>query len=515
MLELPYLIGTMSSPNIKDLLLAPRLDREQVSSLLRPYGIKNPTKADASLQWMASDADERELLADILEDFLECAAESANPDQALSQLELFSAAALNRRHLFSFLKDAPLTLEILAKTLGCSPFLAEILIRNPQHFYWVTDPAILHSRRGKRALQREIIQTLKALDDETAQLDYLRFFKRREMLHIGMRDLLRICTVADTLFALSELAQALISAAYWVCARCLRREWSIPARVFSAFTIMALGKLGGAELNFSSDVDLLYVYASDNEHAAGVSASEYFDKLGQRITAGLSEVTSEGYVYRVDLGLRPAGTEEIALPLGRFRLYYQSHPGTQERLALLKAWPVAGNWALGRAFHTMAREFIYDMPFDAEVVNELRSIKDRIDHQLATRGQTRNVKLGTGGIREIELIAQALQVKYGGDFVEIRERGTLKALEALRTLALVKADDAETLSSAYMFLRDVENKLQMVNDEQTHSLPREIEELSGCARMLGYSGRQSFLHDYEQHTGAVRRVFERCFSGNF
>jgi glutamate-ammonia-ligase adenylyltransferase len=260
---------------------------------------------------------------------------------------------------------------------------------------------------------------------------------------------------------------------------------------------------------------LLYVYASDNDRAAGVSASEYFHKLGQRITAGLSEVTSEGYVYRVDLGLRPAGTEEIALPLGRFRRYYQSYPGTQERLALLKAWPVAGNWALGRAFHTMAREFIYDKPFDAAVVNELRSIKDRIDHQLATRGQTRNVKLGTGGIREIELIAQALQVKYGGDFLEIRERGTLKALEALRTLALVKADDAETLSSAYMFLRDVENKLQMVNDEQTHSLPREIEELTGCARMLGYSGRQSFLHDYEQHTGAVRRIFERCFSGNF
>jgi glutamate-ammonia-ligase adenylyltransferase len=300
-----------------------------------------------------------------------------------------------------------------------------------------------------------------------------------------------------------------------VCARSLRREWGIPARAFNGFTIMALGKLGGAELNFSSDVDLLYVYASDNEHAAGVSASEYFHKLGQRITTGLSEVTSEGYVYRVDLGLRPAGTEEIALPLGRFRRHYQSYRGTQERLALLKAWPVAGNWALGRAFHTMAREFIYDMPFDAAVVDELRSIKDRIDHQLATRGQTRNVKLGTGGIREIELIAQALQVKYGGDFVEIRVRGTLKALEALRTLALVKADDAETLSSAYMFLRDVENKLQMVNDEQTHSLPREIEELTGCARMLGYSGRQSFLHDYEQHTGAVRRIFERCFSGNF
>src|SRR5215831_12185107 len=171
----------------------------------------------------------------------------------------------------------------------------------------------------------------------------------------------------------SSAARCCISecATCYVFARSLRHEWGIPARAFRGFTIMALGKLGGAELNFSSDVDLLYVYASDNERAAGVSASEYFHKLGQRITAGLSELTSEGYVYRVDLGLRPAGTEEVALPLGRFRRYYQSHPGTQERLALLKAWPLARNWALGRGFHAMAREFIYHMPFDAEVVNEL------------------------------------------------------------------------------------------------------------------------------------------------
>jgi glutamate-ammonia-ligase adenylyltransferase len=461
---------------------------------------------------MANDPEARELLADILEDFLGCAAESANPDQALNYLEQFSEASLNKVRLFSSLKDEPLTLDILARTLGCSPYLAEILIRNPQHFYWVTDPAILRNRRGKRAIQRELLQTLKALDDEAAQLDYLRFFKRREMLHIGLRDLLRICTVGDTLCALSELAEALVSAVYWVCARVVRRECGIPPGAATGFTIVALGKLGGAELNFSSDVDLLYVYDSSDERTVSVNAGEYFERLSQRITKGLSELTSEGYIYRVDLGLRPGDRGGIACSIDSFRGHCQFGAGAWERLTLLKARPVAGSATLGMLFLTMAREFIFDAPFDAAAVKEIRSIKEKIDHQLATQGQTRNVKLGTGGIREIEFILQTLQVKHGILIPEIRQRGTLHALDALRDHGLIGADDAQMLSSAYVFLRDVENKLQMVNDAQTHSLPREVEELTGCARMLGYARREDFLHDYEHYTADVRRIFERSFS---
>lgn len=505
----------MTPPSVKDLLLAARPDHTQVSALLGPYGFKDPATADADLQAMADDPADRQLLADILEDLLVCASKSADPDQALNYFERFARAALNKTRLFSYLKDSPRTIDILARTLGGgSPYMAEILIRDPQHFYWVTDPQIVSRSRKKREIQRELVRTLKALGDEKKQLDYLRFVKRREMLHIGVRDLLRLCSVEETLAGWSTLAEALISTAYGICASALRREYGIPAGTFTGFTILAMGKLGGGELNFSSDVDLIYLYASDHEAAASMSASEYFRRLSQKITAGLNDFTGEGYVYRVDLRLRPEGKDgEIACSLDGFKRYYQSRVGTWERLALLKAWPVAGDRALGRRFLDMAREFIYDRPFDSNALEDVVNMKRRIDEQMAIREQrNRNVKLGTGGIREIELVAQSLQVAHGGAISEIRERTTLKALTALFKHTLISGEECETLTRAYIFLRDVENKLQMVNDKQTHSLPREQEELNTCARLLGYSEAEQFSRDYKRHTGQVNRIFEARFS---
>ena len=234
----------------------------------------------------------------------------------------------------------------------------------------------------------------------------------------------------------------------------------------------------------------------------------------------LSEFTSEGYVYRVDLRLRPEGKAgAIAYSLDGFERYYQSRGETWERLALLKAWPVAGDRALGRRFLEMARPFIYERPFDLKALEEVRGIKRKIDQQMVIRQQrSRNVKLGAGGIREIELIVQTLQVCHGARTPQIRGRNTMKALGALRDQSLISAEECETLTRAYVFLRDVENKLQMVNDAQTHSLPIDGQELAACARRLGYSDNElgaaaeQLLRDYQHHTGQVNRIFEEIFS---
>ncbi|HZF40348.1 MAG TPA: putative nucleotidyltransferase substrate binding domain-containing protein, partial [Blastocatellia bacterium] len=224
------------------------------------------------------------------------------------------------------------------------------------------------------------------------------------------------------------------------------------------------------------------------------------------------------------LRLRPEGKAgNIAYSLDGFERYYQSRGETWERLALLKAWPVAGDRALGRRFLEMARPFIYDRPFDLKALEEVRSIKRKIDQRISIKQQgrrrSRNVKLGAGGIREIELVAQALQVCHGARAPQIRERNTMKALEALRDQSLISAEECETLSQAYVFLRDVENKLQMVNDAQTHSLPIEGQELIACARRLGYSDNElgaaeQFLSDYQRHTSQVNRIFEEIFSAS-
>src|SRR5262245_59734410 len=200
----------MTPPNVKDLLLAPRLDPQQAIALLKPYGFKEPAKADANLQTLADDAPARRSLADILEEFLDNISQLADPDQALNYFERFARAAVNKIHLFSYLNDSPRTLVILAKTFGGSPYMAEILIRDPHYLYWVTDPQILYSVRKKREIERELSRALKTLADERKRLDYLRVIKRREMLQIGVRDLLRLCSVEETLAALSTLAEALI-----------------------------------------------------------------------------------------------------------------------------------------------------------------------------------------------------------------------------------------------------------------------------------------------------------------
>ena len=179
----------MTPPNIKDLLLAPGLHREQVDLLLSPFGFKDPAKADANLQAMAGEPGEREVLAEIVEEVLRYASQSADPDQALTYLERFTSAAIHKLRLFSHVRDSERALELLTRILGGSPYMAEILIRDPQHFYWVSDPEVLYSVRIKRAIKYELLHTLKLLEDEQKQLDYLRFFKRREMLHIGVRDL--------------------------------------------------------------------------------------------------------------------------------------------------------------------------------------------------------------------------------------------------------------------------------------------------------------------------------------
>lgn len=488
------------------MLLAPQLNRTEAAALLRPYGFKDPAKADANLQAAADDPSGRSLLAEILEDLLICASQSADPDQALTYFERFTRAAIHRTRLFSYLKDSRPALEVLAKTLGGSSYMAEILIRDPHHFYWVMDPAILRGPRSRTDVQHELRDALRAIPDESQRIDYLRAAKRREMLRIGVRDLLRLCTVEDTLSALSDLAEDLIAAAYEICAAGVTDSGA------RQFAILGMGKLGGGELNFSSDVDLIYVYTP-------ASASTSSIRLARKITSALNAFTAEGYVYRVDLRLRPEGEAgPIAVPLDAFARYYSTRIETWERLALLKARRVAGDPLLGGTLLEMAQTFIYSRPFDREAVADVRNMKRRSEQRaMAARRRGRNVKLGAGGIREIELIAQALQVRHGEQMHSIRTHNTLGALTALRDASLLTLDEADALRDAYIFLRDVENKLQMANDAQTHSLPEGSEELTICARRLGYfdsaatSAAEQLLHDYERHTQAVNRIFEHVF----
>ena len=514
----------MAATHPTDLLLAPRLTDAEVNAILTPYGFQDCRRADANLQAMAEDPVTRRHLAGLLDILLDHLADSADPDQALDYFERFAKAGANTDALLSHLEASPATMHVLATVFGSSPFLSQILIRNPEYLHWVTRPEILNRPRNRRNLEAELVETLRSVRAPARRLDTLRRFKRRELLAIGMRDLLRKASVEETTAALSALAAVLIEHAYAACRDSLRRQYGEPR---SGFAVLALGKLGGGELNFSSDVDLLYICGADSGTTAGtktggkasrIPAERYFRRLAQELTAALSDVTNEGYLFRVDLRLRPEGNAgRIVESLPRCRRYYRGTRGEAwERLALIKTAPVAGDKALGKRFLAMIQPFIYQKSSPAAVFADVRRIKGMINEKMAQRGQAeRNVKLGTGGIREIEFLLQALQTVFGRTMPAIRERSTVKALGKLLRARLIAPEERQRLTDAYWFLRDVEHKLQMVEEQQTHTVPADPLEIRRCALRMGYrdgdeaEAQELFLSDYARHTTLVHEVFTR------
>jgi len=497
-----------------------------VAAILAPFGFRDVRRADAHLQEMAKDPLDRALLAELVGEILECVSRSADPDQSLALLERVSAASLGRRELYDHLVRSPATLEVLTRAFGASPFVAEVLVRHPGYLYWVCEPNVLRSVRSRDAVRSELASALGPFGTEEKRLDALRVFKRRELLHIAVRDILRLARVEETLAALSELAEVLIEAAYQVSLEEALRATgaALPAGPHaSGYAVVALGKLGGGELNFSSDVDLLYVYSSDRGRAPGTAIARpaFYDRLSRRLTAALGANTSEGHVFRVDLRLRPEGRMgSLAYSVPAMRRYYASRGSTWERLALLKAWPVAGDPSVGARFLRTVRPFVFGAPFGPEAFGAVLRLRGQIAAQVEGRGEGRtNVKLGTGGIREIEFVTQALQARHGRKAPALRQRGTLAALAALRAAGLLPSAEHDVLSRAYLFLRDVENKLQMVADAQVHALPQDPVLLRGLARTLGYrhaaghDALRQFESDYAGHTAAVNEVFTRVFGG--
>jgi glutamate-ammonia-ligase adenylyltransferase len=296
----------------------------------------------------------------------------------------------------------------------------------------------------------------------------------------------------------------------------------------TGFAVIGMGKLGGGELNYSSDVDVIYVYEADDgrthpgrsSQERSIPNEEYFEYLARGLTKALTEQTQEGIVFRVDLRLRAEGTVgQLARSLSQYRQYYRTRGQDWERQALLKAWPVAGDPRVGRAFVRMVRPFIFnaDEPAGLEaagVIGGIKAVKSMIDDVMERRGHARrNVKLGTGGIREIEFMVQAVQLLCGRRLPRIVHRNTLTSLIRFRRAGLISQAEQRALNDAYLFLRNVEHKLQMVHDLQTHALPESMDQLLRCAIRLGYSpadhglALRRFMDDYRIHTARVNRMF--------
>ncbi|ELZ8931376.1 bifunctional [glutamate--ammonia ligase]-adenylyl-L-tyrosine phosphorylase/[glutamate--ammonia-ligase] adenylyltransferase [Cronobacter dublinensis] len=357
--------------------------------------------------------------------------------------------------------------------------------------------------------------TLADVHDEAALMRALRQFRRRIMTRIAWSQTLARATTQQTLTQLSELAQTLIVAARdWLYAACCR-EWGTPCNaqgVPQPLMILGMGKLGGGELNFSSDIDLIFAWPESGSTQGGrreLDNAQFFTRLGQRLIKALDQPTQDGFVYRVDMRLRPFGDSgPLVLSFAALEDYYQEQGRDWERYAMVKARIMGDNDdAWSQELRAMLRPFIFRRYIDFSVIQSLRNMKGMIAREVRRRGLTDNIKLGAGGIRETEFIVQVFQLIRGGREPSLQQRSLLPTLTAIEQLHLLTPDDATCLRDAYLFLRRLENLLQSINDEQTQTLPGDALNRARLAWAMGEADWEALTARLERHMAGVRRVF--------
>lgn len=492
----------------RDLIVSPQLSREQVDRYLKSRGFRDPRRADDYLQQITRTVGIPERVADVADPLLDAIEYSVDPDAALRNLESFIEMAPSPLNLLSLLGSDPNSLEVLICLLAASPYLTQCLLRNPEYLYWLIEGGRLDRVCDTAYFRKQADELTRPFPESEQALGALRRLHRRESLRIGSQDLLGRISFNDTVRQLSDLADTLLQRAFEILA-----SERLPA--MEGFAVLALGKLGGRELNFSSDVDLLFIFNHEED-------GDRILKFARDYTRALAAFSADGHLYRVDLRLRPMGKSgEIAYSEKACNQYYQTWADTTDRLALIKCRHVAGDTTLGNRFVASIQDFIFKKYLDQAAVEEIRWIKSRSDRALRRRQEIHtHVKLGLGGIREIEFFAQSFQILYGGLHPELRTPNTLLALQRLLDNCFIKSREFEILSEAYVYLRDLEHKLQLVHDLQTHTLPQEREELFRCARRMGYGIKpketedvvlKTFFADLRRHNQGVRAIFHGLF----
>ncbi|MBI4455981.1 MAG: hypothetical protein HY644_08800 [Acidobacteria bacterium] len=486
-----------------DLFLAPELAEQRIHEYLRSLGFRDPAAADRNLQLMAEAYAVRQALGAMADSVMEAFSRSPDPDAALVAFERYLAGRTAKVNFLDYLREDPPALDLLTQLLGTSPFLSEILIRNPEYLHSVRHD--YNRATGEMPqYQEEMGYLLENLRGTEAILNALKRFKRREILRIASRDILGKDTLQFSTAQLSHLADVLVGQSLQL----VTEEYAEQAgHVPGTFAVIGLGKLGGQELNYSSDIDLIYVYDSDTSSSA---TEEFFQKLSRNLTRALTEYTAESYLYRVDLRLRPMGkTGAIAYSLQQYRHYYESWGETFERFAMIKARPIAGDIRLGERFLEIVQPFVYRKYLDQAALEEIARMKARADAGSRRRREPeQNVKTGRGGIREIELFTQVMQLLYGGHQPELREPNTLKGLEKLAHAKLISESACHDLTRAYIFLRTVEHRLQIVQERQLHLLPTDKVQLEICARRLGFPTAASLEVTLSAHRDRVHEIYQ-------
>ncbi len=410
--------------------------------------------------------------------------------------------------------------EALGRVCAASDFVLEQVSREPEMLLQLAASGLLDRSLQDGEMRCALAEQLDQCSGEDDLARQLRRYRNRQQVRIIWRDLCRQADLGETCADLSDLADACIDLAYhWLYVRHCE-QFGVPTGRRSGeaqhMVILGMGKLGARELNLSSDIDLIFGYPEGGETVGArrsLDNQEFFVRLGQRLIKALDAPTPDGFVFRVDMRLRPYGSSgALVLSFNALEQYYQDQGRDWERYAMIKARVVGGDQAAGKELLDMLRPFVYRRYLDFSAIDALRTLKQLIQQEVRRKGMAANIKLGAGGIREVEFIAQAFQLIHGGRDLSLQQRPLLKVLATLADQGYLPAPAVDELREAYEFLRYTEHALQAIDDRQTQMLPETQTDCDRVAFMLGFDGWEAFHRQLLHWRGRVEWHFNQVIA---
>jgi glutamate-ammonia-ligase adenylyltransferase len=484
---------------------------DQARPLLQSWNVRDPERGWRNLTHLAN-AIGLDALRELCHPLGRLLPRCPDADMALNNFERFLANPAGTQQLPLLLESRVRTLETLLQLLSTSQFFSDLLAANPDYLDMLRIP--LRRSPSQKEMQDQLQAEVDAAFEDSAVLRVFRRFRQRQVLRIGTNDIIRDRPLDEITRDISHVADAALEVALATALRQVSKRFGQPyttAGQTARCVILAFGKHGGEELNYSSDIDLMFLYdeegASRGRRVTSITNEEFYGRALGEVVRLLSAHTDRGQAYRVDLRLRPEGHRgPLARSLASTLSYYDTLGRTWERQALIKIRPVAGDLQLGETFLQAIESFVYRKYLSFAEINEIKAIKRRIEQKTGKAGTSdTEVKTGHGGIRDIEFTIQFLQLLNGGDLPEVRQRNTLLAMHALEQAGCLNDQEYHILEDAYRFLRKTEHRLQLLFDLQTHRLPSGEEELRKLALRMGYS---------ESDTGEVPAATEELPLGD-
>ncbi|MDQ4130260.1 MAG: bifunctional glutamine-synthetase adenylyltransferase/deadenyltransferase, partial [Actinomycetota bacterium] len=498
------------------LIVRERFAEEAAVARLEALGFHDPAGVLRDVRALTSGMTRRALTVRVvLPAMLHALSESPAPDGGLRALRTLLEARGPDSTLVATLRDQPPAADLLARLLGTSEVVGELLTSQPQSLQWLTDPTSRAEPRSRSELVEAALGLLGWQGGLHSRQAALRRFKGRELARIVIRDLAADAAAPVVGEELAALGEACLEAGLLAVVDDLLPQPSGGGA--ARFAVVGLGKLGGSELHYVSDLDVVFVH-EPVEGAGEAEASAFAIEVAERLLEVLSAVTAEGAAFVVDAELRPEGRSgPLSRSLAAYRAYYERWSEPWEHQALLRARRVAGDPDLGRAFVSLAAEYAYPEEFSQRRLTAIRKMKARIERERVPRraDPARHLKLGPGGLSDVEWTVQLLQQQHAAHDPRLRSPSTLTALDALQDIGLVQSRDAQWLREGYRFLTSIRNRLYLLRQRDVDVLPTSAAVLERLGRSLGYGrgGGQEFEADYLRHTRRVRRVHERVFYG--